>query len=184
MSILIKLFSHPLKVTYPHCCCVRLLHLHKHCYQRYYEILGVPKTATQKEIKSAYYKLSKLHHPDVSTSPDSKHIFQEVSQAYETLGDVKKRQLYDQTGETSSQERSYKKDTSSKKTYNTSSSSSRYTRTSKIRKEDEMLQELAKAMLPELIVLVIRTVLSKHPVGRALIPFILLAAKIFLRKKK
>lgn len=61
----------------------------------YYEVLGIGKDATQKEIKSAYYKMSKLHHPDVSKDPSSQKKFQEISQAYETLGDLNKRRLYD-----------------------------------------------------------------------------------------
>jgi len=61
----------------------------------YYEVLGIGKNATQKEIKSAYYQLSKRHHPDVSKDPSSQKKFQEISQAYETLGDLNKRRMYD-----------------------------------------------------------------------------------------
>ncbi len=50
----------------------------------YYEILGVPKTATSKDIKKAYYELAKKYHPDQSKSGD-KAKFQEVSEAYEVF---------------------------------------------------------------------------------------------------
>jgi hypothetical protein len=46
----------------------------------YYQILGVPKNAPQSQIKSAYRKLSKQYHPDVSKEPDAKAKFQEISE--------------------------------------------------------------------------------------------------------
>jgi len=59
----------------------------------YYNVLGVDKTATQDEIKKAYRKLSKQHHPDKTGGDDSK--FKEINEAYETLGNEGKRQQYD-----------------------------------------------------------------------------------------
>ncbi|MCQ2085910.1 MAG: molecular chaperone DnaJ [archaeon] len=66
----------------------------------YYEILGVSKTASSSEIKSAYRKLARQYHPDVSK--ESKDVaeekFKEISEAYEVLSDPSKRELYDQYG--------------------------------------------------------------------------------------
>lgn len=65
----------------------------------YYKILGVSKTATEKEIKSAYRKLAREFHPDVNpgdTKAEAK--FQDINEAYETLSDSEKRQQYDQFG--------------------------------------------------------------------------------------
>jgi molecular chaperone DnaJ len=59
----------------------------------YYKILGVDKKSTQDDIKKAYRKLSKKYHPDVNGGDDVK--FKEIVEAYETLGDDKKRNQYD-----------------------------------------------------------------------------------------
>ncbi|ELT93451.1 hypothetical protein CAPTEDRAFT_151304 [Capitella teleta] len=64
----------------------------------YYKVLGVSKTADAKEIKKAYYQLAKKFHPDVAKDPGSQKKFQEISEAYEVLGDATKRQDYDQFG--------------------------------------------------------------------------------------
>lgn len=61
-----------------------------------YQDLGVSSNATQTDIKNAYYKLSKLHHPDKNKgSIKSSEKFQHISKAYEILGNVKFRRLYD-----------------------------------------------------------------------------------------
>ncbi|XP_031483755.1 uncharacterized protein LOC116253125 [Nymphaea colorata] len=65
----------------------------------YYSTLGVPRTATSKEIKSAYRKLARQYHPDVNKQPGATEKFKEISTAYEVLSDDKKRALYDQYGE-------------------------------------------------------------------------------------
>lgn len=61
----------------------------------YYKILGVPRTATQAEIKKAFRKLARTHHPDAG-GDEAK--FKELNEAYEVLSDEKKRELYDQYG--------------------------------------------------------------------------------------
>jgi DnaJ-class molecular chaperone len=65
----------------------------------YYSILGVPRNADQKEIKSAYRKLARKHHPDVNPNDKSAEAkFKEVSEAHDVLSDPEKRKLYDQYG--------------------------------------------------------------------------------------
>jgi molecular chaperone DnaJ len=60
----------------------------------YYKALGVPSSATDKEITKAYRKLAKAHHPD--TNPGSEDRFKEISAAYDVLGDTAKRKEYDE----------------------------------------------------------------------------------------
>lgn len=67
--------------------------------KNYYDILGVSKTATDKEIKSAFRKLAKKFHPDQNQEdPKAEEKFKELNEAYEVLSDPQKRQLYDQFG--------------------------------------------------------------------------------------
>jgi DnaJ-class molecular chaperone len=60
-----------------------------------YDVLGVPKTASAAEIKSAFRKLAKKYHPDQSKEPKAKERFAEVGSAYEIIGDDKKRKAFD-----------------------------------------------------------------------------------------
>ena len=60
-----------------------------------YQVLGLPKTASAAEIKSAFRKLAKKYHPDQSKEPKAKERFAEVGSAYEILGDEKKRGAFD-----------------------------------------------------------------------------------------
>lgn len=60
-----------------------------------YQVLGVAKTADAAEIKKAFRKLAKKYHPDQSSDPKAKEKFAEVSQAYEIVGDEKKRTAFD-----------------------------------------------------------------------------------------
>src|SRR5919106_5195708 len=63
----------------------------------YYDVLGVPETASQDEIKKAYRKLAKQHHPDANQgSPAAQEKFKAVSEAYSVLGNEEKRKQYDQ----------------------------------------------------------------------------------------
>jgi curved DNA-binding protein len=70
-------------------------------FKDYYQILGVSKTASQPEIKSAFRKLARQHHPDVAKAKDkaaAEAKFKEINEAYEVLGDAEKRQKYDTLG--------------------------------------------------------------------------------------
>jgi DnaJ-class molecular chaperone len=65
----------------------------------YYEVLGVPRTASQKEITSAFRKLARKHHPDLNAGDKQAEArFKEISQAHDVLSDAKKRSLYDEFG--------------------------------------------------------------------------------------
>ena len=66
----------------------------------FYEVLGVPRTATQKEIASAFRKLARKHHPDLNAGDKQAEArFKELSEAHEVLADPKKRKLYDEFGD-------------------------------------------------------------------------------------
>ncbi|RVU54360.1 DnaJ C-terminal domain-containing protein [Anaerosphaera multitolerans] len=68
-------------------------------YRDYYEILGVSKDASAKEIKSAYKKLAKKYHPDLNKGDEKKEEkFKEINEAYEVLSDPDKKQKYDTFG--------------------------------------------------------------------------------------
>lgn len=66
----------------------------------FYDVLGVSRTATQKEISSAFRKLARKYHPDLNAgNKDAEARFKEISEAHEVLSDAKKRGLYDEFGE-------------------------------------------------------------------------------------
>jgi DnaJ-class molecular chaperone len=68
-------------------------------YKDYYKILGVDKKATHKEIKAAYRKLARKHHPDVNPGDKkAETTFKEINEAYEVVGDEAKRKKYDELG--------------------------------------------------------------------------------------
>src|SRR3979490_2057930 len=65
----------------------------------YYTVLGVPRTATEKDIKTAYRKLARKHHPDVNPGDKkSEALFKEIGEAYSVLSDPEKRKKYDRWG--------------------------------------------------------------------------------------
>ena len=63
---------------------------------KYYDLIGVPKTATEQEIKKAYRKKALKEHPDKGGDPEK---FKEITAAYEVISDREKRELYDRHGE-------------------------------------------------------------------------------------
>ncbi|MFL6540316.1 MAG: DnaJ C-terminal domain-containing protein [Chthoniobacterales bacterium] len=68
-------------------------------FRDYYETLGVSKTASEDEIKSAFRKLARKHHPDVAKDKKSaEEKFKQINEAYEVLSDPEKRKKYDQLG--------------------------------------------------------------------------------------
>ena len=64
----------------------------------FYEVLGINKGASEAEIKSAYRKMARKHHPDVDKSEGAADKFKEVSEAYQVLSDPNKKSMYDQMG--------------------------------------------------------------------------------------
>ncbi len=68
-------------------------------YKDYYEILGVPRSSTEKEIKTAFRRLARKYHPDTNkNNKDAEEKFKEINEAYEVLGDSEKRKRYDTLG--------------------------------------------------------------------------------------
>lgn len=68
-------------------------------YKDYYETLGISRTATPDEIKTAYRRLARKYHPDLNKEADAEAHFKEVSEAYEVLKDPEKRATYDRVGQ-------------------------------------------------------------------------------------
>jgi DnaJ-class molecular chaperone len=65
----------------------------------YYTVLGVPRSATEKDLKTAYRKLARKHHPDVNPGDkNSEELFKEIGEAYSVLSDPEKRKKYDRWG--------------------------------------------------------------------------------------
>src|SRR5437870_12720256 len=68
-------------------------------FRDYYEILGVPRSAKEQEIKKAYRKLARKYHPDLNpNNKQAEEKFKEIQEAYEVLSDAEKRRKYDQLG--------------------------------------------------------------------------------------
>src|SRR3981189_1691215 len=68
-------------------------------FQDYYEVLVLPRTATEEEIRREYRKLARKYHPDVNPGDKSaEDKFKEINEAYEVLSDADKRKRYDELG--------------------------------------------------------------------------------------
>lgn len=67
-------------------------------FRDYYEILGVPRNASQSDIQKAFRKLARKFHPDVNKDPEADKRFKEINEAYEVLRDPDKRKKYDALG--------------------------------------------------------------------------------------
>ncbi|KAG0348838.1 hypothetical protein BG004_003985 [Podila humilis] len=72
-------------------------HHHNDKHRNHYELLGLSNDATKREIKSQFYKLSKLHHPDKNASETSRKEFLSINEAYSVLGNERQRRDYDLT---------------------------------------------------------------------------------------
>ena len=64
----------------------------------YYDILGLGKGASEEDVKKAYRRLARKHHPDVSKEADAEETFKKINEAYQVLSDPQKKQAYDQFG--------------------------------------------------------------------------------------
>ena len=68
-------------------------------YKDYYQVLEIPRTASEDDVKQAYRKLARKYHPDVSKETDAEQRFKDLNEAHDVLKDATKRALYDQYGE-------------------------------------------------------------------------------------
>ncbi len=67
-------------------------------FKDYYEVLGVQRNATPEEIRKAYRRLARKHHPDVNRNRGAEERFKEIAEAYDVIGDAAKRRRYDALG--------------------------------------------------------------------------------------
>ncbi|XP_017280343.2 dnaJ homolog subfamily B member 9 [Kryptolebias marmoratus] len=74
----------------------------------YYDVLGVPRDASERQIKKAFHKLALKYHPDRNKEPDAEAKFREIAEAYETLSDDRRRREYDKFGQDASSGEGYR----------------------------------------------------------------------------
>ncbi|XP_038214234.1 dnaJ homolog subfamily C member 30, mitochondrial-like [Zerene cesonia] len=74
---------------------VRAIGSSSRVFATHYDVLGVTPKATQRDIKAAYYELSKLYHPDISKDEESAKKFRAITEAYEVLGNISLKKMYD-----------------------------------------------------------------------------------------
>ncbi|KOB63589.1 DnaJ-11 [Operophtera brumata] len=74
---------------------VRSLSTSRRANASHYDVLGITPKATQTDIKSAYYELSKIYHPDKSSDEESANKFRLITEAYEVLGNISLKKMYD-----------------------------------------------------------------------------------------
>ncbi|KAL4655241.1 hypothetical protein GN956_G5136 [Arapaima gigas] len=77
--------------------CILVVHLTA-AQKDYYDILDVPRSATNHQIKKAFYKLATKYHPDKNRGPDAEVTFREIVEAYKVLSGEEKRRRYDELG--------------------------------------------------------------------------------------
>lgn len=95
------MISH-IKIAKPrpkHLCLLAKKCIHTTCIvnKDYYEVLNIERNSTKKNIKHAYYKLSKMYHPDVNKEADAESRFKEIQEAYHVLGDDSRKIEYDRS---------------------------------------------------------------------------------------
>lgn len=73
----------------------------------FYKTLGISKTASKSEIKKAYAKLAQEYHPDKNPDPNAQTRFSKITEAYQTLNDPKKREIYDNYGMSADEQKEY-----------------------------------------------------------------------------
>src|SRR5205814_8161200 len=87
-------------------------------YIDYYKVLGLDKNATQDDIKKAYRKLARKHHPDLNPNDKEAHKrFQQINEANEVLSDPEKRKKYDQYGKDWKHAEEFEKQRTSQRQY-------------------------------------------------------------------
>jgi curved DNA-binding protein len=76
-------------------------------FKDYYKVLGVGRSASDEEIKKAFRRLARKHHPDISKAPDAAARMQELNEAHEVLRDKEKRAAYDRVGQEAQEGRAF-----------------------------------------------------------------------------
>ncbi|XP_072027424.1 dnaJ homolog subfamily B member 9-like [Amphiura filiformis] len=96
------------QILLPIACLTLLLSTLVDCAKDYYQLLGIERGATDRQIKRAFRKLAVKYHPDKNKDPDAEKIFVDIAKAYEVLQDPEKRKQYDQLGHSAFEEQETK----------------------------------------------------------------------------